>query len=411
MSELGARAAARAGRAEPGGHPRADARSWLMVLKGAKQRIKADDVPSLAASVAFKIFLSLFPSLIAGVAIASQVASRQQLLDLFRQQQFVLPPGVTGLIEDRLESLVDTPGAGGIALAGIAAGLWAATSAAATLIKALNRINAVEEHRGFVVQRALALLLTVGLVVTLLVVVAVVVLGPWVREQMRAALDLPLNLGVVGTGLWVLAHVVVAVAALIGFFAFVYWVGPNRERPQWRWISAGSITGVVGWLALSAGFSAFVQTLGAYEQTYGSLATVAITLLWLQLSMMMLLLGAEIDVEIAREQETAQALEEGAGMTVMEPPPVVPDAGVARAGAAADTAAPGSRERFAAGQARASGGWAPIADGLPTPEGRRAVAPPERLVSLEAARPSRAAAAGAGLGALAIAVRLAWRRR
>lgn len=338
-------------------------------------RVKADDVPSLAAGVAFKIFLSLFPSMIAGVAIVSYVMDDP--LEIARQPRVraVLPPGfVADILEPRLEGVAEAGGTAAVALlVGLLGGLWAATSAAATLIKALNRINGVLEHRGFLVQRAVALMVILALLLVLLVVAALIVFESPLREWL-----LPPQLGAAGTLLFRVVQIGVLLGALVSLFAFIYSVGPNRERLSREWISAGSITGVVGWLVLSLAFRGFVQTLGTYEQTYGSLAAVAITMLWLQLSMMMLLLGAEVDVLIRREHETEEALIEGAGMGMVEPLPVGP--------------AVGPLARSSAG----GSGTGPAA-GSPS--------------TIDTTRTPRTVAAVAGLGALAAAVGVAVRGR
>lgn len=302
-------------RSHPGGHPRSQGTGWRSVVAGLLARVKADDVPSLAAGIAFKIFLSLFPALLAAIAIFSYVVDPVEIAAKLRP---VLPPGfVSEIVEERLVGIAADRGAAVVALiAGALGGLWAASSAAVTLIKALDRIHGVSEQRGFVAQRAVALLVIAGLLVVLTVVTALVVLGPQLRDTL-----LPPQLGTAGSALFTAGQIAAAAAALMLLFAFVYWLAPNRERSQWRWWSAGSVAGVVAWLVLSLAFSAFVQTLGNYEETYGSLAAVALTMLWLQLSMMVVLLGAEVDVQLERQRETSEALVEGAGMSVLVPPP------------------------------------------------------------------------------------------
>lgn len=338
-------------------------------------RVKADDVPSLAAGVAFKIFLSLFPALIAGVAIFSYVI--EEPLKIARELRLVLPPGFVGdILEPRLEGIAEAGGVAAVALiGGLLGGLWAATSAAATLIKALNRINGVVEHRGFLAQRWVALLVTLALLLVLVVVATLVVFESQLREWV-----LPPQLGAAGTVLFRVVQVGVLLGALVSLFAFIYSVAPHRDRLSRQWISAGSITGVAGWLVLSLAFRAFVQTLGTYEQTYGSLAAVAITMLWLQLSMMMLLLGAEIDVVIRREHETDEALVEGAGMGMVEPPPGEPAVGPL---------------------VRSPAGGPGLGSG-PSAGGPSAI---------DTTRTPRTVAAVAGLGALAMAVGVAVRGR
>lgn len=358
------------------------------VLKGALARVRNDDVPSLAAGVAFKIFLSLFPALLAAVAVFSYVVDPLQVA---RELRFVLPPGlINDVLQQRLEGLAEESGTAAVALVvGVLGGLWAATSAAATLIKALNRINGVTDTRGFLAQRLVALLVTLGLLLVLAVVAAAIILEGPLKSLFDWALDG--ELGMAGSALVTVAQGVVALLLLIGLFAFVYRVGPNRQGRPRRWISAGAVVGVVGWLVLSLAFRAFVQTLGTYEQTYGSLAAVAITLLWLQLSMMMLLLGAEIDVEVGRGRETAEALAEGAGMA--------PPSGAARltadAGGVAIDAGDAAQAPASAAGADA-GGVRVVGEGLSGPG--------------SAPRP-RTVAAAAGLGALGLAVVLGLRGR
>lgn len=309
---------------------------WRAVAAGVVARVKTDDVPSLAAGIAFKVFLSLFPALLAALAVFSYVIDP---IEVARDLRPVLPPGfVNDIIEERLVGIARDRSAAAVALiAGALGGLWAASSAAVTLVRALNRINGVTDQRGFVAQRGIALLLILGLLGALTVVVGVIVLGPQLRRWLLSP-----QLGMAGSVLFTVAQILVAVAALMLLFAFIYWLAPNRELPRWQWRSPGSVVGVLGWLVLSLAFSAFVQSLGTYEETYGSLAAVALTMLWLQLSMTVLLLGAEIDVEFEHRHDTAEALAEGVGMDGFPP------AAAAAGGAVRPTVDPTRRPRVPA---------------------------------------------------------------
>ncbi|HWB71760.1 MAG TPA: YhjD/YihY/BrkB family envelope integrity protein [Egibacteraceae bacterium] len=265
----------------------------------ALKQVKADDVPTLAAGVAFKIFLSIFPSLIAAVAIFSLVMSPARLPALLGRLEGLVPPEVIEqLLEPPLTGLVGASGgaAGSLAVLGVLGGLWSATSAAVTLIKALNRINHVEETRNVVAQRAVALVLTLALLGVIVALIVLVVVGPQVQDWLLPARleDSPVAV------LFGVGQFLVAVALLMGLFAFVYWLGPDRQRAGWQAFSPGAVLGVAGWLALSAGFTLYVQLAGNYRATYGTLAGVIVALLWLQLSMLVLLVGAELDDEIAQ---------------------------------------------------------------------------------------------------------------
>lgn len=305
--------------------------NWKAIGKETLAGVKSDDVSSLAAGVAFKIFLSLFPSLLAGVAIWSLFATPADLQGLFDQMAGVLPAAAIEFIQAPLTDLTtgEGTGAGGIAIAGVLGGIWAATSAAVTLVRALNRAEDVEESRKPVRQRLVALAITTGLFVALLGLVVLLVMG----RQLQETFVEPLLPGVGLAGLVTAARFGAAVLVLVTLFGFVYWVGPNRPRPAWRALAPGAVVGVAGWLALSGGFALYARTAGNYNATYGSLAGVIVTLLWLQLSMLTLLLGAELNAAAARVRAraaTARPARPSAGRGAPTPAGEHPDARVQR---------------------------------------------------------------------------------
>ncbi|HVM20093.1 MAG TPA: YihY/virulence factor BrkB family protein [Egibacteraceae bacterium] len=286
-----------------------DRGDYKAALKRTIAEIKKDDVPGLASGVAFRMFLSLFPSLLAGVAIFSLVTSPAEIADMLEEASAFIPNDALSLIEDPIRDLGEGGGgaAGFAAIGGIAAGLWAATSAAVSLMKALSRAYDTEETRKFVKQRLHGLALTVALIVALAAMVLLLIAGP----QLQAAL-LP---GVVAPVTWLLAGLrfALALGVLVLLFAFVYYLGPDREQPSWAWISPGAVLAVVGWLAVAGGFTLYVQTAGNYNETYGAIAGVVVLLLWLQLSMLVILVGAEFNAEIERTRALHIAVGEGAG--------------------------------------------------------------------------------------------------
>lgn len=303
-----------------------DRDGYREILRATIARIKRDDVPSLAAGVAFKIFLSLFPAAIATVAVFSIVTSPEDLAAVTEAASDLLPRRAAEVVP--VGELVEAggAGAGGLAIGGVLAGLWAATSAAVTLAKALSRAYEVEETRKFVRQRTVALAITLALFVALVALVLLLVAGGPLQEAL-----VPPQLGAAAGALLTAARLAGALVVLVLLFAFVYWVGPDRPLRGWTWMSPGAVVGVVGWLAVSGGFTLYVRLAGNYEATYGALAGVIVLLLWLQMSMLFLLAGATLNAVIERAADRRAALQAGAGFALARPHAVAtsaaPDSG------------------------------------------------------------------------------------
>ena len=252
--------------------------------------VKDDEVSLLASAVAFRIFLSIFPTLIAAVAIFGLVTEPAELGRLLAEARAVMPGDAFTLLESSLTKLSES-GTGGVAIAGVLGGLWAASSAAAVLVKALNLAYDVPEERKFVRLRVVALLITLALFVAMATLMVLLVLGRFLQDWL-----IPASLE--GRGIEVVivvARVAASVMVLMLLFAVIYWVGPDRRPPSFKWITPGSVLGVLAWLALSGAFAFYAGRFGNYDATYGTLAGAVVTMLWLQLSMLMLLIGAEVN--------------------------------------------------------------------------------------------------------------------
>jgi membrane protein len=341
-------------------------RDYKAALKATFKEMKGDDVPSLAAAVAFRIFLSLFPSLLAAAAIFGLVTTPSEIVNLLEGLRGgVLPPAAVELLETPLRNLsTQQEGtAGTLAVAGVLGGIWAATTAAVGLMKALSRAYDVEETRKFVKQRLVALALTAALFLGIVAMILLLVAGPQIQDALLPRNALGSGLGV----LFLIARVAVALLVLVVLFAFVYYLGPNRDQPSWQWVSPGAVLGVVGWLALSAAFTLYVQTSGKYNETYGAIAGVIVLLVWLQLTMTVLLIGAELNAELERQAQIARNTRAGAGFGLAEPglhtaePAAIAsatwaDANAERSVAPVLAAPPPQREQVVVQRANVSGG-------------------------------------------------------
>jgi membrane protein len=281
--------------------------------------IKADDVPSLAAAVSFKIVLALFPALLAAVAIFALVTDPNELAGLLDN----LPDDITEVVRPQLEEFIDRAASGGIAVGGIALGLWAASGAAATLNKALSRAYDEGDDRKLLSARGIALAVTVVLLVALIAITVLLVAGGVIEDRILASLPLAetarLGLDLAST----VGRYVAAILLLMVLFAFIYWIAPDYERrPGWAWITPGAALAVVTWLVASALFGWYVANFGSYtaaDSPYGPLGSAIVFMLWLQLSMFALLLGAEVNQVLAlrarrrRSRDAAAAGSMGTG--------------------------------------------------------------------------------------------------
>jgi len=272
-------------------------RGWLQVTKRAFAEAKVDNVPILAGGVAFFAFLALFPALIAALTIYGLVADPVQVAWQMQGLAGLLPDSVQPLIADQLHAVAaSSDSALGIGLVvSLLAALWSASGGMTNLIRAINVAYDEEESRGFLKLRAIALTLTLGAVVFVLVSLALVALMP-------VAFD-ALGLGGVGLLLAQLLRWVLLAGLVVVALAVAYRVAPDRDPPRFAWVSVGAVVATALWIIGSAAFSLYVNNFGSYNKTYGALAGVIVLMLWLYLTGYIVLLGAEINAESERQTE------------------------------------------------------------------------------------------------------------
>lgn len=271
---------------------------WRQVVRRAWRETKADGIPLMAAGVAFFAFLSLFPALIAAVTLYGLIADPVQVEEQIRSLSEALPQETTALIADQLRDITgrsDRALGLGLALSLLTA-LFTASGGVANLIKAINLAYDEEETRGFVRLRAIALVLTLGAVVFMVVSVGLIAVLPVVLDQ--------LGLGGIGGATVGVLRWAGLVVIVIGALAALYRFAPDRNDPRFSWVTLGAAVATLLWVLASAGFSVYVSSFGSYGKTYGSLAGAVVLLLWLFLTAFVVLLGAEINAEA--EQQTAQ---------------------------------------------------------------------------------------------------------
>ena len=272
------------------------AKGWLDIAKRTMKEAKQDQIPLLAAGVAFYTLLSLFPAIIAAVSIYGLVADPQTVRDQIDNLTKMLSPETAKIIGTQIEQI--TSGAGGAlgfaTVLGILTALWSASSGMKALITGVNLAYDETETRKFAKLRGLAVLLTLGAMVLL------VVAGATIAGFPPIANDLPMVLQ------WVLGIVrFIILAALVIFgLAVLYRYAPDRDEPKWTWVSWGSVVATVLWIVASIGFSVYASSFGNYNKTYGALAGIIILMFWLFLTAYVVLFGAEFNTEM--ELQTAK---------------------------------------------------------------------------------------------------------
>ncbi len=282
------------------------ARGWLQVVKRGWAEAKADQVPLLAAGVAFYAFLALFPAMVAVVIIYGFVADPATIATQVQSVTEAMPADARQLIIEQLNTLSGQRRAGFGALIAVVLALWSASAGVANLMTAINTAYDEDETRSFVKKRGTALALTLGASVFMVIMLALVAVVPAVLDAIGAAGPLLVLFQILR---WVVIAVIITVA-----LAVLYRVASDRNAPKIRWVSVGAGAATVLWLLASVGFSIYVSQFGNYAKTYGALAGIVVLLFWLWITAYAILLGAEINAE--SEQQTV------ADTTTGEPRPL-----------------------------------------------------------------------------------------
>jgi membrane protein len=301
-------------------------RGWWDVSWRVLKRLGSDNVTLVAGGLAMYALLSVFPGLTAAVSVYGLFASPADVLKHMSIFSGVLPPGVLGIFNAQLQTLVSHAQStlSVAAILGVVLALWSARSAMSALMTATNIAYGEREKRNFFVQVLISLVLTVGAIVGF---IAILLLG----------VAIPVGLKILGTSTWaqwvldVLQWVLLWLFAIVAL-AFVYRYAPAREPARWQWVTWGSAIAATLWLAASALFAIYVRTFADYGKTYGALGGVIALLMWFYLSGILVVVGAEINAEM--ERQTKQDTTGG-------PPAPMGQ----RCAYAADTIGPGADER------------------------------------------------------------------
>ncbi len=282
-------------------------RHWWPVLKRTVAEFKEDNLTDWAAALTYYSVLAIFPALIVLVSILGLVgeSATQPLIDNLGT---VAPGPAKEIFTSAIENLQGDQGAAGVLFViGLLGALWSASGYVAAFMRASNAIYDIEEGRPIWKTLPVRVSLTLVLLTLLAISTIAVVLTGGIAEKVGDLVGLEST----AVSVWNIAKWPVLLVVVSFMFALLYWAAPNVKHPGFRWISPGGVLAVIGWLIASGAFALFVSNFGSYNKTYGALGGVVVFLVWLWISNIVILLGAEFNAELERER----AIEDG-----MRPP-------------------------------------------------------------------------------------------
>jgi len=281
-----------AGKAPPAATP---SRGWWQVAKRVVTNIGDDRVMAEAAGVTFYTLLAIFPAIASLISLYGLIADPSTIYSHLSLLQGVVPEGGMQIIGDQIKALTSTPqqalGLG--AIVGILTSLWSANAGIKSLFDALNVVFEVKESRSFLHRTLISLAFTIGGLVFVMLAVTAVVVVPAVLAYV--------GIGSAADTLLGLARWPLMLVAIAFMLAFIYRYGPSPRKARWQWLSWGSAFAAIGWVVASSGFSWYVANFGSYNKTYGSLGAAVGFMTWIWISTMIVLVGAELNAELAKQ--------------------------------------------------------------------------------------------------------------
>lgn len=281
-------------------------RSWTYVLRKTLREFTGDGCLDLAAALVYYAVLALFPGLVAVISLVGVLGqgpqTTQALLDVVGG---FAPEDVVSNLKPVIDQLQESQGAGIGLVVGLLGALWSASGYVGAFSRAMNRIYGITEGRPVWVMRPTQLLVTVIAVV--LVVAALIILV--VSGPVAQSVGDVVGLGSAAVTTWNIAKWPVLALIVVVVIAVLYQLTPNIKRPKWTWTSVGAVVAILVWALASALFGLYVSGFSNYSATYGTFATVIVFLLWLWITNLALLFGAELDAELERGRELQAGIE------------------------------------------------------------------------------------------------------
>jgi membrane protein len=271
----------------------------LKTVKRAFEKFQADEMTDSAAAMTYYVMMSLFPALLVCVSLLGLLGDQSLVTDAVRYaREHGAPAEVTNALRASLTATIDAGGAVSFALLfGVLVAIYGASGAFGGAGRALNTVYGVRESRSFVRHKLSDIAWTLVAMALAIVSLFSVFLGAGLAKDLFGTI----GLSDTAVAIWRVARWLVAIGAVLLMYAITYSFAPDIKPRRLRWITPGALTGVAIWLLASAGFFFYVSNFGKYGATYGAFAGAVILLLWLYLSNLAFLFGAELNAERERE--------------------------------------------------------------------------------------------------------------
>jgi membrane protein len=276
-------------------------RSWFGTLKRTGKEFSSDNLTDWAAALTYYAVLSLFPAMIAMISILGLVVDPATITRVITDVVSQLgPKSAVDTFKGPIQQISSNRSGALLGLIlGIAAALWTASGYVGAFMRASNAIYERDEGRPFYILRPFQLIVTLVLVL----MAAAVVLSLIVSGPVASAIGSAVGLGDTAVTVWNIAKWPVMLVVVMLMLAILYWSSPNAKPAGFRWVSPGSILAVLVWIVASAAFAFYVANFGSYNKTYGALGGVIVFLVWMWITNLAVLLGAELNAEAERSRE------------------------------------------------------------------------------------------------------------
>jgi len=284
---------------------RLSGRSWRYILRKTIREFGDDHCTDLAAGLTYYAVLSIFPAAIALISLLGVVGQGRSSVDkVISVLQPLVSSNTLSTVRPALEHIADSQGAGLGLVLGLLGALWSASGYVGAFGRAMNAVYEIEEGRPFWKLRPVMLVITlVAILLVACVLVMLIVSGP-----LADSLGSVIGLGSQAVTVWNIVKWPVIVLFVVLIVAMLYYTTPNVRQPKFRWLSIGAFVAIVVWIGASIALAFYVSSFGSYNRTYGSLAGAVVGLLWLWITNVALLFGAELDSEIERGRELEAGL-------------------------------------------------------------------------------------------------------
>ena len=267
---------------------------WLDIVSRTKQQLNEDNLTIVAAGVAFYGFVAVVPALAATISIYGLVADPAQVGDQLMAMASIVPNEVLPMLREQMLRITENTQAAGLgAIVGVLLALYSANNATKALLSGLNIAYDETEKRGFFRLTLIAMVLTLAGIIAAILAVGLVAVLPSVLEHLH------ITKGVETLLSWIRWPILLG--GFVSALAVVYRFGPCRRDARWAWVSWGAVVATVLWLLGSGLFSLYVSRFGSYDKTYGPLGAVVVFLMWLFISALAVLVGAEFNSEMERQ--------------------------------------------------------------------------------------------------------------